>query len=395
MAHKAFVSSTFEDLKSHRTEVIATLRKAGIHVDPMEEWTASNDEPRVFSQERMKDCDLCVLLVARRRGYVPDGESLSITQLEYRAAEELKIDTLVFMLADDALWRREYDELGKDEGIENWRTELKGRKGVGFFNHEVSSIELAPALTRWIAERKDPVTPLAVDAQSAIEERCRTELRDRTIRFAFAGALKLSYNGGWFLVRVRTSRHPDSFSPIGGVIHHHHPRLWDEANIIPDPEQTTFADGPRSDGEDLRGAIEGRYLPALCQWYRSDTDERESVNAALRREITEELCSIGLRELCDAVVDLSLRTVRCVPELYEVYGLTYDFQYRHFTIMELEPGLPSSISFTQRLANELGKIPDLILASTDEIMRITTRKGERIAPYSAYFFGNRRTPGHS
>jgi uncharacterized protein (DUF58 family) len=37
MAYKAFVSSTFEDLREHRREVIASLRKAGILVDPMEE----------------------------------------------------------------------------------------------------------------------------------------------------------------------------------------------------------------------------------------------------------------------------------------------------------------------------------------------------------------------
>ena len=40
-SHKAFVSSTFEDLKEHRAYVIKALRDAGIHVDPMENWTAA------------------------------------------------------------------------------------------------------------------------------------------------------------------------------------------------------------------------------------------------------------------------------------------------------------------------------------------------------------------
>jgi uncharacterized protein DUF4062 len=79
MQHKAFVSSTFEDLRGHRTAVIAGLRKAGIHVDPMEDWTAFSGEPKVFSQERLKDCDLCVLLVAYRRGHDAEGEVHSIT----------------------------------------------------------------------------------------------------------------------------------------------------------------------------------------------------------------------------------------------------------------------------------------------------------------------------
>ena len=42
----------------------------------MEEWPADNDEPKQFSQDRLNGCDLCVLLVAFRRGYVPDGDAI-------------------------------------------------------------------------------------------------------------------------------------------------------------------------------------------------------------------------------------------------------------------------------------------------------------------------------
>jgi hypothetical protein len=159
MGYKAFVSSTFEDLKEHRKVVIASLRKAGIFVDPMEEWTAAADEPKNFSQDRLKDCDLCVLLVAFRRGHVPKGERLSITQLEYEAAVKLGIDVLVFMLEEDSPWPRKFDELEKDLGMREFRAKLKEFKGVGFFGLEPSSIEIAPALTRWIAEKQQALGP--------------------------------------------------------------------------------------------------------------------------------------------------------------------------------------------------------------------------------------------
>jgi hypothetical protein len=45
VAYKAFVSSTFVDLKEHRAHVISSLRRAGFVVDPMEDWTADSDEP--------------------------------------------------------------------------------------------------------------------------------------------------------------------------------------------------------------------------------------------------------------------------------------------------------------------------------------------------------------
>ena len=47
---KAFVSSTYEELKDHRSHVIDALRRAGVYVDPMEYWTAESDEPKHFSR---------------------------------------------------------------------------------------------------------------------------------------------------------------------------------------------------------------------------------------------------------------------------------------------------------------------------------------------------------
>ena len=104
--YKAFVSSTAKDLLPHRAHVIQELRRAGFHVEAMEDWPASADEPKEFSQERLDGCHLCVLLIARRRGHRPDGGELSITQLEYREALRLKIDVLPYFL-DDAARREE------------------------------------------------------------------------------------------------------------------------------------------------------------------------------------------------------------------------------------------------------------------------------------------------
>jgi hypothetical protein len=55
---RAFVSSTYMDLREHRTFVIDQLRSAGLAVDPMEVWTADSDEPKVFSQQRIESARL-------------------------------------------------------------------------------------------------------------------------------------------------------------------------------------------------------------------------------------------------------------------------------------------------------------------------------------------------
>src|SRR4029077_11228663 len=100
MAVKVFVSSTYVDLKDHRQRVITQLRKAGYHVDPMEDWTSDADEPRQFSLDRLDGCQACVLLVGFRRGFVPAGHARSITQMEYDYAIDRGIDVLPFLLDD-------------------------------------------------------------------------------------------------------------------------------------------------------------------------------------------------------------------------------------------------------------------------------------------------------
>src|SRR5436305_15303897 len=98
--YKAFVASTYRDLDAHRAPVINALQSAGFVVDPMEKWGANAKAPREFSAERLKDCSLCILLVAFRRGHVPEGGGRSITQIEYDAAKERGFDVLPFLLND-------------------------------------------------------------------------------------------------------------------------------------------------------------------------------------------------------------------------------------------------------------------------------------------------------
>src|SRR3989344_7073204 len=171
---KTFVSSTFEDLKEHRAYVIRALRDAGIHVDPMENWTADSNEPKQFSRDRVRGCNLCILLVAFRRGYIPEGENESITQMEYRYAIEQGIDVLPFVLDDDAPWPRRFDEMDRDTGIRKWREELRSKHGAPFFGHEPGSIRIEPAIARWLKDKSSSV----VISTPTIESWTLDSLRD-------------------------------------------------------------------------------------------------------------------------------------------------------------------------------------------------------------------------
>ena len=133
----------------------------------MENWTAAADEPKTFSQERVEDCHLCILLVAFRRGHVPNGETESITQLEYRYAKEHDIDVLPFLLDEKAAWPRHFDEMVEDPSeqrsadlaVAPWRAWLSEHHGVGSFGTLPHTIQIAPALTRWVTSRKEGEVP--------------------------------------------------------------------------------------------------------------------------------------------------------------------------------------------------------------------------------------------
>jgi serine/threonine protein kinase len=156
---RAFVSSTYIDLKEHRGRVIDTLRKSGIHIDPMEDWTADDREPKQFSRQRVDGCRLCILLVAFRRGYVPEGEMLSITQMEYDHALRSGVAVLPFLLGDDEPWPRRFDEMEKDPGIRQWREQLRRKHGVSTFGFRPESLDVGPTVLRWLQQSNAEASP--------------------------------------------------------------------------------------------------------------------------------------------------------------------------------------------------------------------------------------------
>ena len=160
MRPRAFVSSTFLDLQGHRGVVIAALATAGINVDPMEVWPPDGRDPKTVSLDRVDECDLFVLLVGFRRGHVPAGESLSITQQEYERAVVLKKDILVFMLHDESPWLARFDERQTDVETVQWRSALKDRHTITHFDLAKESLDIGPAIARWAIEQRNDVTHL-------------------------------------------------------------------------------------------------------------------------------------------------------------------------------------------------------------------------------------------
>ncbi len=160
-----YLSSTYLDLKEHRTAVFEALRRSGYHVIAMEDYVARDERPVKACLDDVDRADIYVGLFAFRYGYIPPAEHgnpdrLSITELEFRRADSSpKTRCLVFLLDETAPWATHLTdtwtgEADKGERIRQLRNELSREKMGSFFSgtYELASLVQA-AVTQCLAPK--------------------------------------------------------------------------------------------------------------------------------------------------------------------------------------------------------------------------------------------------
>ncbi len=156
---KIYISSTYKDLVSFRDTVYKSLRKMGHDVIAMEDYVASDERPVDKCLSDVKRCDLYVGIFAWRYGFLPDGESASITELEYRQAQKNNIPCLIFLLDENASWLPSFMDShtgdgNKGELIKSLRNQLKDEKVLSFFDGETDlAVKVAIAVYKLEAQR--------------------------------------------------------------------------------------------------------------------------------------------------------------------------------------------------------------------------------------------------
>jgi len=86
---KVFISSTYEDLKNYRQAAIKVVeRYDDCKPLAMEFLVSQPQEPIKVCEKEINKCDVFVGIYAHRFGFIPGGETKSITRLEYDLAKE-------------------------------------------------------------------------------------------------------------------------------------------------------------------------------------------------------------------------------------------------------------------------------------------------------------------
>lgn len=105
MNKKVFISSTFADLSEYRESVRKGLRQLGLEDISMENFGARDERPKEECIKVIREeADFFVGIYAHRYGFIPDGNSISITQSEYMAAEQAGIPKLIYVIDDEYAW---------------------------------------------------------------------------------------------------------------------------------------------------------------------------------------------------------------------------------------------------------------------------------------------------
>lgn len=119
---KVYISSTYQDLVEYRAAVDRTLRRMGHDVIGMEQYVAEGSKPVDRCIADVKKCDVYVVIVAWRYGYVPGStttlpDKKSITQIELETAKDNEKPVLAFLLDPQAPWPPNHvDAMGGSQG---------------------------------------------------------------------------------------------------------------------------------------------------------------------------------------------------------------------------------------------------------------------------------------
>lgn len=149
--YQIFVSSTYEDLKLERDQVIKAILEMGHIPVGMEMFSAADDEQWETIKRQIDQSDYYVVIVAHRYGSVEEG--ISFTEKEYDYAVNKGVPVLGFVIDSGARWAADLveEDAAKKEALANFKEKVE-KKPVGFWTsaedlHGKCSIALMKAIT--------------------------------------------------------------------------------------------------------------------------------------------------------------------------------------------------------------------------------------------------------
>ena len=130
------ISSTARDLPEYRGQARDACLALEMQPCMMEHLSALDSDSIRVSREMVDKADVYIGLFAHRYGYVPEGQDISITEMEYQRAVERGIPRLIFLIHDDVpILPKDYDSGEAAVKLERLKGRLRRDQVAGFFKN--------------------------------------------------------------------------------------------------------------------------------------------------------------------------------------------------------------------------------------------------------------------
>lgn len=124
-----FLSSTAIDLPEHRKKVSTACVELGFFPDGMETWPAQDADAQTVCLGKVDQADVFLGICGHRYGWVPPGQTQSISELEYQRAVERGIPRLLFLMADDhPVLSKDVEKGSGAEKLEAFKARTQGER---------------------------------------------------------------------------------------------------------------------------------------------------------------------------------------------------------------------------------------------------------------------------
>lgn len=149
---KIFLSSTYKDLVRHREAAAQAIERLGQQGVRMEVFGARPDEASIACFGEIQDSDALVGIYGHRYGFIPQGQTRSITEQEFDFARAKEKPTFCFVVDEEYPWPPKFIEMGPGQGrLQEFIGRLRQKTVVDTFaTPEDLAFKVASSLGRFL-----------------------------------------------------------------------------------------------------------------------------------------------------------------------------------------------------------------------------------------------------
>jgi hypothetical protein len=255
--YQVFVSSTYEDLREERREVITTLLSIDCFPVCMEQFSASARPKWEVIAKLISESDYFIVIIAERYGSIDKESEISYTQKEYEYAIQQNIPAMAFVKDENELKQSQTEKnAGARKKLNDFRAGLLNERVCSPWN---STAQLCQKVTvgivneikntprpGWVRGDAIEMEPMPLSEQLTSFIPNISIYTDKSEKTAHENILQKSENGN----RAKTTQTEDNSSSVKKF-------AWDDIN------------------EAVKKAKESPIFKSLEQFRRNNTDFNE------------------------------------------------------------------------------------------------------------------------